>query len=292
MSSSLSPPARLAWFDVSAGAAGDMLCGALVGAGVPLEVLQEAVDAVVPARVRWQRTTVRRAGLVATSVTPHLADGDERTSRSWGDIRDLLAGAALAPAVRGAAAAVFTRLAEVEAAAHGVEPDEVHLHEVGGLDAIAGVVGVAAGLHHLGVTEVVASPLAVGSGTVRTAHGVLPVPVPAVVGLCAGWRIEAGGDGELATPTGTALVTTLARRCGPVPAMTLEASGTGAGSRDTPDRANVVRVLVGTVATATVPAAASATSQVVIEANVDDLDPQLWPGALGPSSTSARSTRG
>jgi pyridinium-3,5-bisthiocarboxylic acid mononucleotide nickel chelatase len=270
---------RLAWFDVSAGVAGDMLCGALVGAGVPLAVLQDAADAVVPNLIRWEQAEVHRAGLTATAVTPH-ADTDDRTERAWGDIRDLLSGAELSPTVRDAATSVFTRLAETEAAAHGVAVEAVHLHEVGGLDAVADVVGVAAGLHHLGVTEVVAGPLAVGSGTVRTAHGVLPVPVPAVVGLCRGWQIEAGGAGELATPTGAALITTLARACEPVPGMVLEASGVGAGSRDTPGRANVVRVLLGTSTSGSTTGSEAGTTQVVLEANVDDLDPRLWPGVL------------
>jgi pyridinium-3,5-bisthiocarboxylic acid mononucleotide nickel chelatase len=253
-----------------------MLCGALVGAGVPLAVLQDAVDAVVPGRVRWEQATVRRADLTATAVHPR-PDPDDGTGRDWGHLRDLLAGAELPPPVRGAAAAVFARLAEVEAAVHGDALDDVHLHEVGGLGAIADVVGVAAGLHHLGITEVVAGPLAIGSGTVRTAHGVLPVPVPAVVGLCEGWQVEAGGQGELATPTGAALVTTLARVCAPLPSMTLEASGTGAGSRDTAGRANVVRVLVGTPTAADPATTRSATTQVVVDADVDDPAPRLRP---------------
>ena len=272
-------PERLAWFDVSAGAAGDMLCGALVGAGVPLTALQEAADAIVPGMVRWERAEVQRAGLTATAVTPEI-DSDDVTERAWGDIRDLLLGADLAPVVRDTATSVFTRLAEAEAAAHGVAVEDVHLHEVGGLDAIADVVGVSAGLHHLGITEVAAGPLAVGSGTVRTVHGVLPVPVPAVVRLSRGWSIEAGGGGELATPTGAALVTTLARACEPLPAMVLEASGVGAGSRDTSGRANVVRVLLGTPQAGTATRSPSVTTQVVLEANVDDLDPRLWTGVL------------
>jgi uncharacterized protein (TIGR00299 family) protein len=272
-------PARSAWFDVSAGAAGDMVCGALVGAGVPLAVLQDAADAVVPDLIRWEQAEVHRAGLTATAVTPHT-DSDDRAERAWGDIRDLLSGAGLPPAVRDAATSVFTRLAETEAAVHGVAVEDVHLHEVGGLDAIADVVGVAAGLHHLGITQVIAGPLAVGSGTVRTAHGVLPVPVPAVVRLCRGWQIEAGGAGELATPTGAALVTTLARTCEPLPAMALEASGVGAGSRDTPGRANVVRVLIGTSMAGPAASSVAGTTEIVLEANVDDLDPRLWPGVL------------
>ena len=256
-----------------------MLCGALVGAGVPLEVLQDAVDALVPGLVRWEQAEVRRAGLTATAVTAHVATEDH-TGRAWGAIRELLSAADLSPTVRDAAVSVFTRLAEAEARTHGIAVDDVHLHEVGGLDAIADVVGVAAGLHHLGVIEVVAGPLAVGSGTVHTAHGVLPVPVPAVVRLCRGWQVEAGGSGELATPTGAALVTTLAGTCAPLPAMTMEASGVGAGSRDTPGRANVVRVLIGTPTPGVPAEAVPGPTQVVLEANVDDLDPRLWPGVL------------
>jgi len=273
------PTDRLAWFDVSAGAAGDMLCGALVGAGVPLQLLQDAVDALVPGLVRWEQAEVRRAGLTATALTVHI-DSEGRTGRAWGDIRELLFAADLSAPVRDAAVSVFTRLAETEAWTHGIAVDDVHLHEVGGLDAIADVVGVAAGLHHLGVTEVVAGLLAVGSGTVRTAHGVLPVPVPAVVGLCRGWQIKAGGMGELATPTGAALITTLAQACAPLPVMTLEASGVGAGSRDTHGRANVVRVLIGTSAPGVRAETGPGTIQAVLEANVDDLDPRLWPGVV------------
>lgn len=276
--SHLEEPARLAWFDVSAGVAGDMLCGALVDAGAPLEVLQDAVDAVVPGAVRWSHQRVRRAGLRAAAVTPELVGRDD-TGRPWPAIRDLLAGSDLPAPVCTAASTVLGRIAEVEARLHDTAVDDVHLHEVGGLDAIADVVGTCAALHHLGITEVVGSRLAVGSGEVRAAHGLLPVPVPAVVALAHGWTVTSGGDGELATPTGTALVTTLASRCGPLPALRLEAAGTGAGRRDTPSRANVVRVLVGRPAAAA-DGEGTVGTQHLLATNVDDLDPRLWPQVL------------
>lgn len=257
---------RHAWIDASAGIAGDMLLGALHDAGARLDVIQAAVDAVVPGSVRIRADEVRRAGLRArkVSVETLVADPPHRT---WREIRGLLGGMPRA-------GAVFARLAGAEAAVHGIAPDEVHFHEVGALDAIADVVGVCAALDDLGVATVSASEVAVGSGTTRAAHGVLPVPVPAVAELARGWRIRAGGPGERATPTGMALLRALAARCEDLPPMTVAATGMGAGTRDTPDRANVVRVLLGTLGGGTEAEA------VLLEANVDDLDPRLWPGVL------------
>jgi len=158
-----------------------------------------------------------------------------------------------------------------------VSSDDVHFHEVGALDSIADVVGVCAALDDLGVASVSAGEVALGAGRVRTAHGELPVPAPAVLELSRGWRVSAGGTGELATPTGMAAIRALATRCEDLPPMTVEAIGVGAGGRDTPGRANTVRVIIGTAAPAATPPVAPA---VVLEANVDDLDPRLWPGVL------------
>ena len=266
---------RVAWFDVSAGAAGDMLCGALVDAGVPLEVLQAGADAVVPGAVRWSCATVARAGLRATHVTPTADDGPAR--RSWATIRTLLDRADLPARVAERAAAVFVRLAEAEARVHGCAVDNVVFHEVGGLDAIADVVGVCAALDHLGVTRVTAGALALGSGRASTRHGQVPVPVPAVLQMVRGWRVLAGGDGELTTPTGAALVTALADRCTDLPALTVDATGVGAGGRDVSGRPNVVRVVLGNPTAGHEPAG---TTEVVIETNVDDLDPRVWPAVL------------
>ncbi|AGZ42170.1 nickel pincer cofactor biosynthesis protein LarC [Actinoplanes friuliensis] len=258
---------RHAWIDASAGVAGDMLLGALLDAGASLEVVQRAVDAVLPDSIALSAATVTRAGLRAlkAEVTPLVAAPPHRT---WRDIRALLDGS-------GDALAVFERLAEAEGRVHGVDADEVHFHEVGALDSVADIVGVCAALRDLGVTSVSAGEVALGAGRVRTAHGELPVPAPAVLELSRGWRVTSGGgSNELATPTGLALIQALAGRCEDLPPMTVDTVGVGAGGRDTPGRANVVRVVLGA------PVPSTSAQSVVLEANVDDLDPRLWPGVL------------
>ncbi|NUP33212.1 MAG: nickel pincer cofactor biosynthesis protein LarC [Streptomycetaceae bacterium] len=265
---------RALWIDAGAGVAGDMLLGALVDAGASLHAVRAAVEAVAPGEVALRTEEVTRAGLRAMRV--HVTPlGREHTHRTWRDIRGLLDGAGLPRRVRRDASTVFARLAAAEARAHGTGVDDVHFHEVGAWDSIADVVGVCAALHDLGVAEVTASAVAVGSGRVTAAHGELPVPVPAVAELASGWRVFAGGVGELATPTGMALVTALAASCTGLPAMRLTATGVGAGGRDTAGRPNVVRVLVGSGEETAV-----AAQEIVLEANVDDLDPRVWPTVL------------
>ncbi|SNY76026.1 nickel pincer cofactor biosynthesis protein LarC [Paractinoplanes atraurantiacus] len=265
---------RHAWIDASAGVAGDMLLAALHDAGAGLEALRAAVEAVVPGSVEISVRTVSRAGLRALKADVRPVAGD-LPHRAWRGIRDMLAVADLRPGVRDRAVAVFGRLAEAEAAVHGVAADEVHFHEVGALDSIADVVGVCAALDDLDVSTVSAGEVALGSGRVRTAHGELPVPAPAVAELSRGWRVRSGGPGELATPTGMAVIRALAGRCEDLPPMSPVAIGVGAGGRDTPGRPNVVRVFVGAV-----DPVAAAQPAVLLEANVDDLDPRLWPGVI------------
>ena len=236
---------RHAWIDASAGVAGDMLLGALVDAGADLGAVQRAVDAVIPGSVRVVARPVTRAGQRATKIDIEVLT-DDLPHRRWSTIRELLAAAELAEPVRRRAVSAFAALAEAEASVHGVGVDEVHFHEVGALDSIADTVGVCAALHSLDIDSLSASPVAVGSGRVRTAHGELGVPVPAVVQLSTGWRIQSGGAGELTTPTGMALLSALCERCEDLPDLTLLASGAGAGTRDTPGRPNLTRVLVGT----------------------------------------------
>ena len=282
------------WVDATAGASGDMLLGALLGAGVPLEVLRGALEAASPEPVTLRVEEVRRAGLAATRC--HVEVADSTTHRSWRDVRRLLVAADLAEPVRVAALGVFARLATAEGAVHGHSPDDVTFHEVGALDAIADVVGVCAGLDHLRRRHegpVVVSPVAVGSGRVGAAHGSLPVPVPAVVELLRGVPSYAGPSGappaELCTPTGAALLVSLADTWGPQPAMGVEAVGVGAGGRDPATHPNVVRLLTGpgvptgrSAHPSTNPADTTSdpSTELVVEANVDDLDPRLWPGVL------------
>jgi uncharacterized protein (TIGR00299 family) protein len=273
-----------------------MLLGALVDSGVPLEVVVAAVEAVLPDTVEITASPVLRAGLRATKVDITLMHSDHRRLHHhgrWSEIRARLEASDLRASVRDRALQVFTALAQVEARAHGVAVDDVHFHEVGAWDSIGDVVGVCAGVDHLDIDDIVVSRIALGSGTVGAAHGILPVPVPAVLSLAAGWEVAAVGDGELATPTGMALVTTLARSQGPLPALRVEAVGVGAGTKDMAERANVVRVVLGARADAQASPARHTSAGgvqdgndlleealVVIESNVDDLDPRVWPAVV------------
>lgn len=268
-------PGRHAWVDATAGVAGDMLLAALVDAGAPLADLQGAVDAVIPESVTLTSAAVTRAGLRATKVDVQPAAHDHE-HRRWRDIQALLEGADLAERVRERARRVFARLAGAEARVHGVAPDDVHFHEAGSWDSIADVVAVCAALDRLGVTSMSCSAVALGSGRVTAAHGRLPVPGPAVLEMSAGWRVLAGGQGELATPTGMALLTALARESCDLPAMSVRAVGVGAGTTDVPGRANVVRVVLGDEAGPQ----GDPVAMSVLETNVDDLDPRVWPTVL------------
>lgn len=263
------------WVDATAGIAGDMLMGALIDAGAPLDRVESAVSAVVPGEIALRASTVHRAGLRALKIDVE-SRAEDHPHRSWARIRSMLEDAELPTAVRTTALAAFARLADAEGRVHGIAPDDVHFHEVGSWDSIADVVGVCAALAALAVTRVTASPVAVGSGRIGSAHGDLPVPPPAVLELARGWRVLAGGEGELATPTGMALIRALADECGPIEAMQITAVGVGAGGRDVPGRANVVRVALG-IPSADVP---MADGLWVLETNVDDLDPRVWPTVL------------
>jgi len=270
----------IAWIDASSGASGDMLLGALAGVGVPLGVMAEAVEKVAPGEVRLDAERVQRGGFAATRC--HVQVEDTEQHRTWRDVERLLAGAGLHEDVRSLAHDVFARLAEAEGRVHGVPAEDVDFHEVGALDAIADVVGVCAGVVHLGVERIVVSEVSVGGGTVRTEHGRLPVPPPAVVELLRGVPSSGGPVAlELCTPTGAALLTTLADDWGAQPAMVVDQVGVGAGARDPEGHANVVRVLLGELHFEPLGAGSSTEAvgggAVLLETNIDDLDPRIWP---------------
>ncbi len=263
----------IGWLDCGAGISGDMLLGALVDAGVPLAHLQAAVDAVGVEPVRLSAYDVVRGGIGACKVDVQVSD--DAATRGWREVRALLEQAPLDEPVRALALDVFSRLATAEAAVHRVDVEQVHFHEVGALDAVADVVGCAAGLVHLGLTQLTASTVTVGSGTTRGAHGPLPVPPPAVVALLVGVPVQAGPVAkEMTTPTGAALLAATVATYGPLPPMSLLRSGSGAGGRDPEEVANVLRLLLGE------PLLDEPSTALVLETNVDDLDPRLWPGVL------------
>ncbi|MDQ6688451.1 MAG: nickel pincer cofactor biosynthesis protein LarC, partial [Actinomycetota bacterium] len=266
----------IGWLDASSGASGDMLLGAVGAAGTPIEVMQQAVTAVASEPVKLRLEAVHRAGFAATRC--HVEVADSTTSRTWREIRGLLD--VLEEPVRRRAKAAFSRLADAEAVVHGCAPEDVHFHEVGALDAIADVVGVSAGLAHLDLDELVVSPVALGGGRVQTAHGWLPVPAPAVAELLRGVPSYGGPvDLELCTPTGAALLVANASGFGAQPEMSVAATGIGAGARDPVGQANVLRLFVGE-ATGTTRLDQTSGEALVIETNVDDLDPRLWPEVI------------
>jgi pyridinium-3,5-bisthiocarboxylic acid mononucleotide nickel chelatase len=263
----------IGWLDLSAGASGDMLLGALVDAGVPLDVPAAAIATLAVESIRLETEPVTRHGLGATRVHVHAPPSEEH--RTWADVRALLLEADLPTPVREGALAVFERLAVAEGRVHRVSPEDVHFHEVGALDALADVVGVVAGFAHLGLTRLTASPVALGSGSARSAHGVVPIPGPAVLELLAGIPVVAGAvPAEMCTPTGAALVAELVSEWAALPAMRVSRTGMGAGGRDPVELPNVVRLVLGE------PADAAPSGPAVLEANIDDLDPRLWPGVL------------
>ncbi len=263
--------------DASAGVAGDMLLGALLDAGADLAAVQRAIEAVLPGSVAITVTPAVRAGMRATKAEVEVLV-DDPPHRTWASIRSMIQQAEIAGAVRDRALAAFGRLAEAEGRVHGVPADTVHFHEVGALDSIADVVGVCAALADLGITSVSVGPVAVGSGEIRAEHGRIPVPVPAVSELARGFVLRSGGVGELTTPTGMALLASLTAGSSELPDLVIDGVGVGAGTKDFSDHANVTRVLIG--APDGRAARVGSTEAVVIEANVDDLDPRLWPDVL------------
>lgn len=270
---------RLAYFDCFAGIAGDMALGALLDAGGDLDALRAGLVGLPVGPFGLEAETVERGGVGATLVTVH-AEATPAAGpplRTWGELRAAIEGAGLAEGVRARALAVLARLAEAEGRVHRVPPEEVHFHELGAVDTVVDVVGVALLLDQLGVEEVLASPVALGSGTVDGAHGRLPVPTPAVLELLRGVPVYGGGvAAELTTPTGAALLAELAGGHGDLPELRVAAAGYGAGTRRHAELPNLLRVVLGE----RVAAGGPGDQATVLEANLDDLTPELVAWAL------------
>ena len=260
----------LAWFHCFAGIAGDMALGSLVDAGADLDEVRTLVGRLPVGGWELEAEAVLRAGVAATQV--HVRTNETAVVRTYAHISGLVVEARLLERVRDRAQAVFAAMAEVEGRLHRRPPEQVHFHELGGLDAIVDVVGTCAALEVLGVDEVRASAVATGTGMVRTAHGMLPNPAPAVVELLRG-APTFGRDVpfELTTPTGAGLLAAMATGYGPLPAMTIAATGFGAGSRDVDGLPNVTQVVLGAPAQAGLgPGQSEGQNVVLLEVNVDD----------------------
>ncbi len=268
---------RIAWFHCFSGIAGDMALGSLVDAGADLDEVRGLLERLPVDGWAVEAEPVLRCGIAATKVHVHAHEGS--VVRTAGHITALVQEAKLPERVTSRALATFRALAEAEGRLHRRPPEQVHFHEVGGLDAIVDVVGTCAALEVLGIDEVRASTVVTGTGMVRAAHGLLPNPAPAVVALLASVGAPTTGLDvgiELTTPTGAALLAALASGFGPLPAMAVEASGFGAGSREIDGRPNATQVVLGQRAEAL----AEGQPVVLLEANVDDATGEVLASAV------------
>ena len=266
---------KIAYFDCFAGASGDMILGALLDAGLPIERLREELAKLHLSHYEVRVEKVTKKGIGGSQALVVVDEGHHsRHHRRLHDIEEILGHSDLEASVKAKSLAVFRRLAEAEAKVHRSSVDQIHFHEVGAMDSIIDVVGAVAGIAALGIERIYSSPLHVGMGTVRCAHGVLPVPAPATAELIRGKPFYSDGvAGELLTPTGAALLTTLAADFGPMPAMIAEAIGYGAGTAD-PGIANLLRLFIGQ-ARDELPAFESE-HIAVLETNIDDMNPQMY----------------
>jgi uncharacterized protein (TIGR00299 family) protein len=262
---------KIAYLDCFSGVAGDMILGALIDAGVPVDAMRGEIAKLKIEGVDLKAEKCVRKGIMGTDL--QVVTGHDHAHRHLSTIERIIDAADLTARVKERAKSVFRKLGEAEAAIHGIAIEKVHFHEVGAVDAIVDIVGACAGLDLLGVEKLYCSALNLGSGTVKAAHGVMPVPAPATAALVKGLPTYSDGPAvELTTPTGAAIVSTLAERFGPMPAMRIAAVGYGAGDREFPDRANMVRLVVGEASRAE-----ESTEIFAIEANVDDMSPE-WAG--------------
>lgn len=287
---------RTAYLDAFSGLAGDMIVGALLDCGLDIEALGRELAKLTVRGYRLRRESREKSGIRATKFVveidgrlpaPHPDHPDDtegtlqrspaeaapgHAHRRFREIRGLLRDGTLSPRVCELALQVFVRLAEAEGKVHGVEPDEVAFHEVGAIDSIVDIVGACWAIDALGIDDLVVGPLPLGKGFVHAAHGPLPVPGPATMELLRGFPVRLGdGEWEMVTPTGAAIVAALARPA-PMPAsMTVERVGYGAGDSDFRDRPNLLRVLLGTPSVGV-----GVDSLVLLEANLDDLNPQIY----------------
>ncbi len=237
---------RCGYFDCFSGAAGDMILGAMAHAGLSPDLLREVVARLGIPGIELQVRKVDRRGLAATHVNVSLSADVQPKHRHLPEILEIIRHSGLSQSVIDRATHIFTRLAQAEAAVHGVPPERVHFHEVGAADALVDIVGACAGLEGLQIERVVCSPLPTGSGSVHCEHGWLPVPAPATAELLRGVPLAPSDQpGELTTPTGAAILTSLAHSFGPLPPMRIASIGYGAGTRCDGPRPNVLRLLIG-----------------------------------------------
>jgi len=264
---------KTAYIDCIFGVSGDMMLGALVSCGVSMDYLGAELEKLGVDGFELREEPLTISGIAATHV--EVVTEHQHEHRHLSQIRDIIESSGLSDRTKGRATRIFTRLAEAEATVHDTTPEKIHFHEVGALDAIVDVVGACIGFEYLGVERVVSSPIRLGSGTVKCAHGVMPVPVPAVVELTKGVpTVRTSYDGEITTPTGAAIVTTLAGTWGDLDDFVADSTGYGAGTKEWNDHPNLLRITVGE--TADVDDGLDTDRCLLLETNIDDMNPEVY----------------
>jgi hypothetical protein len=262
---------KIAYLDCFSGISGDMLLGALLHAGVPEHVLTRDLKRLKLGRYSFAVTSAQKMHLTGCRITIKTS-GHQHSHRTLSDIRRLIHESTLSPGVKDLSCAVFSRLAVAEANIHRTKPSRVQFHEVGAVDSIIDIVGTAIALEYLGLDRLYASPLPLAAGFIESQHGVIPLPAPASLALLRGVPVYGTPlKEELVTPTGAALITALAGSFGPMPPMRIDRIGYGVGSRDLPDRPNMLRIILGERETD-----GHADQVLVMEANIDNMNPELY----------------
>ncbi len=264
---------KVAHFDCFSGISGDMTLGALIDLGVSADAIRTALDSLgLPIKMKVEK--VRKGGFAATFV--EIEAQDEKNHRHLPQVETIINKGSLTPKQRDVALRIFRRIAEAEAKVHGIALEKVHFHEVGALDSIADIVGAAVGLDLLGVERFTSGPVATGYGTVKCAHGLMPVPAPATAELLSGVPLRATPiEAELTTPTGAAILTTVVNEWVSAPALTIERIGLGAGKRNLTEQPNVLRVFLGETAGASGLTGVESDQVWVLETNLDDLSAEV-----------------
>jgi uncharacterized protein (TIGR00299 family) protein len=264
----------IAYFDCPAGAAGDMILAAFLDLGLPLDHLQSELAKLAVDHYHLETKTTEKHHLAATQFIVHV--DHQHHHRTLADIRNMIQQSKLSDGVKQKAIAVFEKLGAVEGRIHGVPADQVHFHEVGAVDSIVDIVGACIAWEYFNLDQVWCSPLPLGSGFIKAAHGRLPLPAPATLALLEGVPTYGSGvEAEMVTPTGAAVLTTLVKNFGPRPAMTVTKTGYGAGSRNLEDRPNIIRLTLGETQAGLI-----IETLVLGETNIDDMNPEIYPYVL------------
>ena len=267
---------RVLYFDCFAGASGDMICGALIDAGADVNELQAQLASLGLSGYRINVERVKRSGIAATKFNVAV-DEASQPHRHLKDISEIINRSTLSDLTRRRALRAFELLADAEAHVHATTRDRIHFHEVGAVDSIIDTVGAMIGFELLGVERFFASALRVGHGTVKAAHGLMPVPAPATAELLRDIPVYAGDlEGEFVTPTGAAIIASLCEAFGPLPEMKITKTGYGAGTRNPQGFPNALRVMLGEPAGEGRSSARLEEPLVVIETNIDDMNPQAF----------------